>query len=326
MPIVFAGAAAFEFGNVSALSNNMGYFDSAYALGAITKNSTGGYASAILSTGSETRLWVHARVHLEPIQGFSVGDTDNPVFTIHDENGQLLGGLMKRASQGYAIMAGGLAPGWNVVDGGVTKQELVDIDMAFYAFASNRILELYMDGVLIGRHSFVGSWVQPAQIRMAGAGNNVQPNAYSEIIVTSGDEPTLGWRLHSKRPDPSLPGLNTFDSGYWGALGNDVMTDGVVTTSTGARISGGFLAYTGPEEPLGIRGIMHSARYLKNGSDLAVRAMMRIDDTNYDTPDFLYVDNNRIMAYWEENPDTNLPFEVADFAGLQGGFRTILDS
>ena len=131
-------------------------------------------------------------------------------------------------------------------------------------------------------------------------------------------------RIHSKRPDPSLPGLNTFDSGFWGALANGTLTDGVVTSDPGARLTGGFQPYTGPAEPLGIRGVVQSARYLKNGSLLNLKGQLRIADVNYDTPDAEYDDGNRLLSIWFENPATTDRFEVADFAGLQGGFYTAL--
>lgn len=318
MPIVFAGAAAYEFGNVTSLSDVMGTYESDYALGSISKTNTQGYASAIFDTDSETRVWCHVKAYLVNAIGGSY-----PIISLHDTNGAFLCGLTQVANQGFNLSVHSTLQG-NIVQGGITVDELIDIDMALYAFGSNRVMELFIDGVLIGRHSLAMAWVQPAELRLRGG--NTTANTFSEIIVTAGDEPTLGWRLHSKRPDPSLPGLNSFDSGYWGSLGNDSQADGVVTTASGARVTGGFLAYTGPAEPMGIRGIMVSGRYLKNGSDLGIRGQLRISDTNYDTPTREYIDQNRIMSYWEENPDTEEPFVVADFAGMQGGFRTVVDT
>lgn len=315
--ILFTGAAPYEFVNVAELLTTGSIFDPTHVEGAIAKlaftdKALGRFFKAM--TGTE--VWLHARVLLGAT--LATGTGGSPVFGFYDANNNFLGGI----GHGNGTL--------NIVSGStdlnvtsfITRNVLCDIDIHMFQSGSIRNVECYINGNLIGISKATTPWIMPESIVMGGM--NVSTNYYSEIICIQGNEPTIGLRIHSKRPDPSLPGLNTFDSGFWGALANGTLTDGVVTSDPGARITGGFQPYTGPAEPLGIRGIVQSGRYLKNGTLLQLKGQLRIDDVNYDTPDAQYDDGNRLLSIWEENPATSLRFTVDDFAGLQGGFYTAL--
>lgn len=317
MTVVLAAAAAYEFGNVTTLDTTMGRFDPDYAFGCVTKSSAADTAVLLFET-SLSEVWVHAKCMLGATG--SAGDTGlTPVLGLFTENGVQIGGLFRNFNNYYLTSTNGNGM---VISSLLTMNTLVDIDVRLYSLGSNRICELYISGNMIARHTSVNAWLTPRQLQMGGPGSGT--NSYSEVMISQGDDPTLGWRLHSKMPDASLPGLNTFDSGYWGALANGSLTDGVVTTENNARLTGGFQAYTGPATPLGIRGILQSGRYLKNGTLLQLRGQLRIDDVNYDVPDVQVDNGNRVLSFWERNPATDEPFQVSDFAGLQGGFFTTL--
>lgn len=319
MSILFAGAAPYEFVNVAALLTTGDTFDPTHVEGSIGKTSfsdkaLGRFYKAM--TGNE--VWLHAKA----LFGASLasGTSGSPVFGFYDSNNSFLGGL-GHGNGTFTLVSGGTDLN---VTSLITRNVLCDVDIHMFQTGSIRNVECYINGNLISVAKSTTAWVMPDSIVIGGM--NVSTNYYSEIIVIEGNEPTIGMRLHSKRPDPSLPGLNTFDSGFWGALANGTLTDGVVTSDPGARITGGFQPYTGPAEPLGIRGIVQSGRYLKNGTLLNLYGQLRIDDVNYDTPDEQFDDGNRLISIWEENPATSLRFTVADFAGLQGGFFTGLGS
>lgn len=317
MSILFAGAAPYEFVNVAALVTTGDTFDPTHVEGAVSKTASNNLAAAILfSEPVDQELWLHAKVLFGAT--LSSPSSENPVMVMASENLTHLGGLRVDGSS-LVLFSGNTEV---TITGLVTRDILCDVDIHLFQSGSIRNVELYINGNYVSIAKSVVTWSNPAQILFGGSVGSA--NYFSEIVVTNGNEPTIGMRLHSKRPDPSLPGLNTFDSGFWGALANGTLTDGVVTSDPGARLTGGFQPYTGPEEPLGIRGVVQSGRYLKNGTLLELKGQLRIADVNYDTPDEQFDDGNRLLTIWEENPATGLRFTVEDFAGLQGGFFTAL--
>lgn len=317
MTTIFAGAAPYEFVNVPALVTTGATFDPNYVEGSISKTSDTDHAMArLFKTPTAQEVWLHAKVLL----GSTLPDVSayNRVLAFHDANLNRLGGLS------CSWVALNILSGTTVIDITplVPRNVLCEMDIHMFQSGSVRVVELYVDGNFVAQARSTIAWVAPDQVIMGGMINSA--NYFSEVLVMEGNAPTIGMRLHSKRPNPSLPGLNTFDSGYWGALANGSLTDGVVTTKSGARLTGGFMPYTGPASPLGIRGIVQSARYLKNGTLLNLKGSLRIEDVNYDNPDFEFDDGARLLSIWEENPATEAPFIVDDFAGLQGGFLTAL--
>lgn len=317
MSILFTGAAPYEFVNVDSLLTAGGTFDPTHVEGAIAKTLFSDRAlGRFFRPMTGTEIWLHGKVLLgSSIQG---GTNGGPIFGFYDANNSFIGGL--GSGNGTLVLSSGNTD-LNVT-ALITRNVLCDVDIHLFQTGSIRNVECYINGNLISVAKATATWVMPESILMGGF--NLSTNYFSEIIAIEGNEPTIGMRLHSKRPDPSLPGLNTFDSGFWGALANGTLTDGVVTSDPGARITGGFQPYTGPAEPLGIRGIVQSGRYLKNGTLLELKGQLRIADVNYDTPDEQFDDGNRLLTIWEENPATGLRFDVDDFAGLQGGFFTAL--
>ena len=317
MSILFTGAASYEFVNVSALVTTGATFDEDYVEGAISKTAINDLAAArFFKPVVEQEIWLHANLLLGAtlVSGAQV----NPIIMFTNSEQTFIGGI--QVTSGNLI----LKSGNSTVDvtGLVTRNVLNDVDLHLFQFGSVRVVELYVAGNFVAECRSTTVWVAPTQVLLGGSQNSA--NYFSELAVIEGNEPTIGMRIHSKRPDPSLPGLNTFDSGFWGALANGTLTDGVVTSDPGARLTGGFQPYTGPAAPLGIRGVVQSARYLKNGSLLNLKGQLRIADVNYDTPDAEYDDGNRLLSIWFENPATTNRFDVADFAGLQGGFYTAL--
>lgn len=317
MSILFAGALPYEFVNVPALVTTGAVFDPTHVEGAISKTAYSDHALAYLFKAPTLQeVWLHAKVLLgASIQGGSVGGN---VFAFLDQNNSFIAGLSTGNGPLY------LTSGSTEVNitGIVARNILCELDLHLFQSGSQRIIELYVNGNLVATTRATATWTVPRSILMSGLGASA--NYFSELIAMEGNAPTIGMRLHSKRPDPSLPGLNTFDAGFWGALANGNLTDGVVTTEVGARITGGFQPYTGPAIPLGIRGILQSGRYLKNGTLLKLGGQLRIADVNYDTPDVELDDGVRILSYWEDNPATGEAFHVSDFAGLQGGYYTKL--
>ncbi len=319
MSILFSGAAPYEFVNVNALVTTGATFDEDYVEGAISKTAMNDLAAArFFKPVVEQEVWLHANLLLGA--SLPLGAQNNPVIIFKTSEQVEVGGLGVGNENVY-LKSGNTSIN---ITGLVTRNVLNDVDLHLFQFGSVRVVELYVAGNFVAEARSTAVWLAPTQVILGGCVNSA--NYFSELVVIEGNEPTIGMRIHSKRPDPSLPGLNTFDSGFWGALANGTLTDGVVTSDPGARLTGGFQPYTGPAEPLGIRGIVQSGRYLKNGTLLNLYGQLRIDDVNYDTPDEQFDDGNRLISIWEENPATSLRFTVADFAGLQGGFFTGLGS
>lgn len=326
MPIIFAGSAAFEFGNVTELSTGYGQYDPLYSLGSIQKLDSS--ASVLLMDHTPaTEYWVHLNAWITDT--FS-GTVNRPYITLIDEAGDLVAGIVRAWTTGGLSMYVGRS-GSDLTGAGssysintvLTYNTLLPLDIHYYQQLNKSCFDLYQNGVLIGSIQSTKPFGKLKSILLAG--NHGAANFYSEVVVTSGNEPTIGWRLHSKRPDPALDGLNTFDSGFWGSLANNSLEDGLVTTSPGARITGGFDIYTGTPTPIGIRGVVQSGRFIRNGTLLQLNGSLRIEDVNYDNPDYEFRDTSRVMSFWEINPATGLPFVVADFAGLQGGYLTAIE-
>lgn len=317
MDIIFAGAAAYEFVNVPNLSTSTGTFDPTHVEGAIQKTSYANQATALFfKEPVAEELWLHAKVFF----GASVQTATSgaPIFGFSSSGSDLHSGIVA----GNGTIKFGYTGGEININSFVPRETLCDVDIHVFQAGSRRAMELYINGGKVADYRPTVNWTIPQRIILGGLG--ITANFYSEVVVTEGNSPTLAMRLHSKRPDAALPGLNTFDSGYWGSLANGLLTDGVITTEDGARLTGGFQAYTGPASPLGIRAVVHSARYLKNGTLLNLKGQLRINDVNYDNPDAEFDDGNRLLSIWDKNPKTNAPFIVSDFAGMQGGFYTAL--
>lgn len=317
MSILFAGSLPYEFVNVPALVSAGDVYDPTHVEGAISKTAYTNQALAhFFKIPTAQEVWVHTKVLLGA--SIQTGVTGGSVLTLLDQNNAFIAGIT--AGNGPLYLTSGNAE--VNITGVVARNVLCDMDLHLYQSGSLRIIELYVDGNLVATTRATATWAIPRAVLMSGLGASA--NYFSELIVMEGNAPTIGMRLHSKRPDPSLPGLNTFDAGFWGSLGNGNLIDGVVTTEVGARITGGFQPYTGPATPLGIRGILQSGRYLKNGTLLKLGGQLRIADVNYDTPDIELDDGARILSFWEDNPATGAAFTVADFSGLQGGYYTKL--
>ena len=316
MSIMFAGGSAYEFGGVASLSTVAGRYDPDFAEGAIVKTNPNFAVVNLPYVSAENEMWIHTKAWLS--KGGYNGNTHD-VFILYSETGAQLAGLRRASGEGYTLFCGSTT--FNLA--GMNYDVLSDIDIHYFAETNRRCVEIYQNGSLVATAKVTGSWT-PANSFSMGAPNSLE-NFYSEIIVTEGNEPTIGWRLHTKRPDPALPGLNSFDSGYWGSLANDSMESGVATTSELARVTGGFAAYTGPATPIGIRGIMQTGRFIKNSTLLNLHGQLRIGGANYDAPDKEFRDTTRLFSLWEKNPATDAPFQVSDLAGLQGGFYTSLD-
>ncbi|HEY9658794.1 MAG TPA: hypothetical protein V6C65_10110, partial [Allocoleopsis sp.] len=273
--ILFAGAAPYEFVNVSALVTTGATFDEDYVEGAISKTAINDLAAArFFKPVVEQEVWLHANLFLGATLPLSA--QNNPIIMFKTSEQVEVGGLGAASGTLY------LRSGNTSIDitGLVTRNVLNDVDIHLFQFGSIRVVELYIAGNFVAEARSTAVWLAPTQVILGGCITSA--NYFSELAVIEGNEPTIGMRIHSKRPDPSLPGLNTFDSGFWGALANGTLTDGVVTSDPGARLTGGFQPYTGPAEPLGIRGVVQSARYLKNGSLLELKGQLRIADVNYD--------------------------------------------
>lgn len=328
MAIIFAGALPHEFTNAPlALSTIAGRFDPDYAPGAINRAGSSKFSLKVFDD-TATEFWVHAKCF---IPSYGSGNVYNgggsPIFMAYASNGDPIGGLAcVNTSYLTAIHAvcGGVTSTYSTqIMSLIPKGELFDLDFHCWYVGTTLNMDLFINGIAavtgMTRGSYGDRLINYCEIGSPHPGDSF----FSEIIVTSGNDQTVGWHLHSKDPDPAAPGINTFNSGIWGSLATSDTGDGVVTDTAGARITGQFMDYTGPATPIGIRAVVQSARFIKNGASLSLRGQLRASAVNYDLSDAEFVDETRVLTVWEENPVTSLPWQVADLDAIEGGFTTV---
>lgn len=324
MSIVFMGALPYEFTNIYALDSTAGRFDPDYAPGALSKSARQDVFNAkFLEAGTDA--WIHAKVR--PNTGVQAStDATNPIVAIYSSAGNIVGGLFSSGVDSgenrlrFCVGGSGNTYGTNI--GNIFPwATLVDLDIHMWQDGGTMRGELFINGLSVVSRSRT-SWVDDVdEVRFGSTGAGAA--SYSEIMATIGGDSTLGWRLNSESPNAAAPGINTWTSGLWGSLASDDPAEGVVTNADGSRITGGFDAYSGPENPTGIRAVGQSARYIRNGSGLFVRGQMRAGGVNYDAPDEEYVDDSRTLSIWSQNPATAANWDAADIDGIEGGFRSV---
>jgi len=142
--------------------------------------------------------------------------------------------------------------------------------------------------------------------------------AISEVLITAGI-PTVGVRLAQLIPNGAghyadMPG------GYADIIGDSDV--GIVGTANGQRFSWEPTAYAGPGSPSAISAVIvntTAARWI--GTPDTFNSFLRIGGTDYDGPDIAAGVRDRYQNVWWTNPDTGLPWDSADLANIEVGFR-----
>lgn len=331
MAIIFAGGLTHEFVNADRFMDPITY-DARYGLGSMRPTEAGSVArmiaTPVLVEGYD--FWLHFNA-LTTNPDYSTSSTT--AFEVVDT----LGNVLFWASHGAGGAAGlyfnvpsvvGAAPtttndGVNM-RGIVAHNRMLTFDFNLRQDGVNHILDIYIEGILIGTHSRARTSQRPVSaVRMGNlvAAGAVGYTHYSEVLMAV-DEKTLGWRLSSMVPEGPAA-INSWEGGNWPDLATDDPAEGVSTSVEGSRIAGAFSDYLGPANPLGVRALVQTARYIDNESELTLRGFMR-NGTNFDTPSAEVIDNSRSVSIWDINPIDGQVWDTADFATINGGFRSAL--
>jgi len=152
----------------------------------------------------------------------------------------------------------------------------------------------------------------------SGAGST--STAYSELIVTDG-EPTLGWRLATM--DPVAPGTYSDWQGGYAELAALETGARVSASNTTDRLSWIPDAYSGEPNPANVRAVVAKAGGAAGplGASQLVQ-FLRIAGVDYEgaaqDPNLATRGN---LEVWDLNPNTVVPWTVADLANMEVGLR-----
>lgn len=317
MAILACAAWPHEVSNGPVLNTTAGTYDSSYAPGSLPTPADLSQSFGVVVPTPATDLWFHARVKFPKVV---TGTPSGDCALLRTEHTAGSNTPIIDSSTGGNIAVFGT----NVSSGLFPWETLADLDVKTAVSGSNRTVEVYINGALVAGFTKTGQNNNPVSsftlcniYRIYGQ----VPAYFSEIIVA--DESTLGWRLHSKRPDGTKPGLNTFATGTWGLLADDNVATGLTDSTVGKRATGEYLAYTGPATPMGIRGVALNTRMIRTPGSPQLSHQLRISGTNYDTPSKEERLAYQVFSSWDQNPATAANWAVADFTGLQGGIRTV---
>lgn len=147
---------------------------------------------------------------------------------------------------------------------------------------------------------------------------NNQTNYYSEFIVTSGGESTIGWRLGCLEPDGT--GNHTDFEGDYVELSDDDLATAAATGTNGDRVSS-TVTYGGPSTSGGIRAVIAKCVATKGDSGPGtLKQFLRISATNYDgSGEALTINNMAYMEEWATNPATASAWQSSDLTGIEVG-------
>lgn len=323
MSITFAGAYLHEFSGAVQQAVNLAGHDPNYAplglqvSGFAQASTTVPKFRATVVEAVGTDFWFHAQVFRT---NSNFGGVAGGLFELFDAAGSQIAAIS--GNNNTMTFSGATVAGGINVSGLLPIGRLFALDIHAWQDGTTWRVELYLEGILASQLSsthtrgalkFVDFFPTHA--------SNIDSNPiFSEIAVTAGGEQTLGWRMASARPDGAAV-INTFPVGAWDQLGNDDTAQGVATTVAGSRIAGPFEDYSGTNAPIGIRGLVQTARYIDNGSGLVLRGTLR-NGSNFDNPDSEARDSSRLISVWDDNPNTGLPWQIADFETMHGGFFT----
>lgn len=328
MAVTYAGALTYE-ATLALKETTAGHFDpkyAPYALKPYPYEGGGVYMTytPIIPPAPTFDLWFQWKsVRTGPFGG--AGDAGGEVIRINDTNGERLFGVEIQPNYQYinlrlgnmSYLAGGIVTGF------FPQGELITYTVNIKQDGVNHTLAFYVNGILQHKYSNPDTRkLNASTLRFANpySRNGTWQWSISEMMMTDG-EPLLGARLATLTPVYDAT-ENTWD-GTWQSLADEDTGSGISTDMLNARIAGDFSDYLGADSPIGIRALVQSMRYVDNNSGLRIQGYLRKDGVNKDQFDQTTRDESRVITIWDQNPYTNLDWEVGDLDNVNGGVRSL---
>lgn len=338
MAIGFVGALAQEIAN-GTLGTAAGLYDPGYAPGYLYvpagDNTLHMVASPVKEEASD--IWLHFNMYLTTQQSANNSYTSNPSYSLvraKDANGVVMFAvgdnqipsfgatnlrLVSCAVTSTSVVTTYTTDIYNVVP----IKKLVDVDLHWTHTGNATNIDMYIDGLLIAEAKGVRTSTSPLATIEFGNMTTDGFAAYSEIIMTTGGESTLGWRLSSMLA--AGDGAVTQWHGSFADLATADTTTGIWTAQANKHHIGTFAAYNGASNQLGIRALVQFGRYIQNQSGLTLQGSLyaTAGPVMYDTYSQNFVDEARVLTVWDKNPTTGNDWRPSEFTAFQGGFKSL---
>lgn len=264
--------------------------------------------------------WFHCRMQFTNTAASTV---DGHLWDFYDANDDLIARVDFLNGFGWAEVYGDTTEEGNSFSFPLFLTGMCDVMIS--TSGGNLTMEIYLNGGVVSSATAANTGgVGPCTYMTATHDDMVtSPNSneawifYSEIIVTD-NEPTIGLRLATMRPD-SQGDDNDMTGSPLDLNNNDGLT--ISTDTVGHRESWNLSAYNGPASPTSVRALVTKTRSRKGVTGpQSVRHYLRIGTTNYDAASTITPANNSPeMTVWDTNPATTSAWATSDFTGLQQG-------
>lgn len=330
MPILFVGSTRSEIDTIMEDTTTTTFFDSAYqsqGLVGPTEDTVNTILFPLQATVTGS-LWLHYRYFHNRNSASGMGNADGQQMTFWDANNVLIGtvnmldGRTRVEVNGDSVVNGAYWT-WPAV-GAPT----LTFDVRVQVTASDITMEYYVNGALVSSATAVNTVGAKTGVRLVmldhndimGTNGATAGIGMSEVIITQ-DEPTIGWRLATLRPD----GAGTY--GAWGGSWTHVLNpdDGLflLAAETGLRESWSLGNYNGPATNAAVRGVFMSARADRGPTGpQTVQGFLRLSGVDYDGTPQAALRNRVLLWEWANNPATGLPWDSAVFNAMEAGIRS----
>lgn len=331
---LFMGTLPVDFGSIYNAVTSGGDFDTDYVPGGLRLRGSNAVTQTIRSSAvfkPSLDVWFHFRL-TDPTAPSGMGGQSptasvnlNNLVVSFNSGGFPVAGLHRNAAaSGYYLRVVGTAspasPSIPAATFSGVGREAYDFHV-FYD-SGDIVAELYKANVLIG--SVRTPIAVPQAIDsisftgMNGLGTNQERGVMSEVIITDGIS-TLGKRLSVAVP-ASAGAENTLASGTWAELVAGDPGTPAIADAPGQRILWAPPALTQPPLAASIVNVSVVSRAVSPGSGLDLAPLVRIGSANYAAA-AQEVTGVAVVAGWDLNPVTGLPWERAEIASAQFGFQ-----
>lgn len=276
-------------------------------------------ASPLIPLSQTNETWFH----------FKMGSTlwyvndDDPVIELVNSIGNRVVQLTfhDRTTEGYHLrsqMDGFSFTNVRYIPMPNNQSRTYDIKVSFDGLSFE--VSVYMNELLLEQQIYPVSNYDPPRYMWLGGqiGNFSAINQYSEIIVADGD--TRNARLDLLRP-VAVGAYGNWD-GPVASLSDDDPTTGMTTLSPNQSQSTVLTPYTGASNVSNVVQVTQTVRGINSPENL--QHLIRMSGVDYLTPNFAIPTSKEYQTTdWRLNPATSAPWDAADLASAEFGFRSI---
>lgn len=320
MSILFVGSTPSELGGTTSPNTTTNARDPAFTpvgsvVEGIPRSASKGFV--INTTPATDDLWVHFLMHT-PVTMAESTNVDGHWFEAFAGTTS----VMKFSYVNAALVA--TYPGGTTAVTSLSPNTTYTVDFRFTRAGTSHTMEYYIGGILQATYAFTS--VAESVSRVAFDHLDVHDQLvtqswyYSEFIVTD-SEPTIGWRLATM--SPAADGTYTqWDGNFSGVVeagdGSTISTD-----VANERQSWTLGAYGGPATSSGVRAVVNNYFASSGLSNvLNMVPFVRFAGVDHDGAAFPSPNGTMKQQILDNNPQTALPWDTADFATLEVGIKS----